>query len=259
MSKQNDLHIIEAIARRHTENMHRQHPRAPHTPPESHPYGALIGSPMEAMLQGASHSPHYQIHLKTEEENPDYRIAVNVLSDQPPHNLLYHVNDHFTYPTLPDLLSLAQQSRGFTALDRPNPLALDFLRTDIVDQTHMTPVPFTEQGSVTVLKDLLDTRIREAIDDPDALLFAFGRRWGPEDGQPDQVFKFDPGQGIHDIHMNQGSSGSHKNENGIYQDGALLLYFPSRQTWTALFLMFQSQSIETDCSGNPAPQLVMCD
>lgn len=238
--------------------MHSHH-AAPHTPPETHPYGVLIGHPVEAILQGASHSPHYQIHLQTEEEHPDYRIAVNVLSDQAPHNVLYHVNDNFAYPTLSDLLTLAKQSKGFSALDRSNPLAIDFLRTDIVDQTHMTPVPFTQQGSVMILKDLLDAHVQKAIDDPEALVFAFGRRWGPEDGKPDQVFQFDPGQGIHDIHMNQGSPGAHRNENGISQDGALLLYFPSSQKWMALFLIFQSQSITTDCNGDPAPQLAMCN
>jgi len=35
-------------------------------------------------------------------------------------------------------------------------------------------------------------------------VYAFGERWGPEADRPDKVFGFSPGNGVHDIHMNQG-------------------------------------------------------
>lgn len=46
--------------------------------------------------------------------------------------------------------------------------------------------------------------------------------------------------------MNQGSIGRFQRANGVYQDGALVLHFPSRQQWVGIFLAFQSQCFHTD-------------
>ena len=42
----------------------------------------------------------------------------------------------------------------------------------------------------------------------------------------DKYFGFLPGNGIHDIHMNQGNSGRFVQDDGVYQDGGLLVHFP---------------------------------
>ena len=78
------------------------------------------------------------------------------------------------------------------------------------------------------------------------MVYAFGQRWGPEDGTRDKIFGFLPGNGIHDIHMNQGNSGRFVGDDGVWQDGGLLVHFPSVDRWTAIFLKFQSQSWHTD-------------
>ena len=88
--------------------------------------------------------------------------------------------------------------------------------------------------------------MQAAIAEEEALVYAFGQRWGPEDGLRDKIFGFLPGNGIHDIHMNQGNSGQFVNDDGVWQDGGLLFYFPSVDRWTAVFLKFQSQSWHTD-------------
>jgi uncharacterized protein YukJ len=82
-----------------------------------------------------------------------------------------------------------------------------------------------------------------------SVVYAFGDRWGPEK-KADQYFKFVPGNGIHDIHMNQGNSGKFKRDNGAYQDGCLLFNYPGGK-WLAFFFAFQSQTFETDDNGNP--------
>ena len=46
--------------------------------------------------------------------------------------------------------------------------------------------------------------------------------------------------------MNQGNSGRFVGDDGVYQDGGLLVHFPDQQEWTAIFLKFQSQSWHTD-------------
>lgn len=80
----------------------------------------------------------------------------------------------------------------------------------------------------------------------DARVYAFGERWGPEGGKADKIFGFRPGNGIHDIHMNQGNAPPHTGDDGVWQDGALLFQFPASQQWVAAFLAFQSQAWHTD-------------
>ena len=68
------------------------------------------------------------------------------------------------------------------------------------------------------------------------------------------MFLSDKGKvdGIHDIHMNQGNpKGNHGGDNGVWQDGALLIHLPSKETWTAVFIAFQTESWSTDSAGNP--------
>jgi hypothetical protein len=46
--------------------------------------------------------------------------------------------------------------------------------------------------------------------------------------------------------MNQGNVGEFVRDDGVYQDGALLLHFPAQEQWVAIFLKFQSQTWHTD-------------
>ncbi len=88
--------------------------------------------------------------------------------------------------------------------------------------------------------------IKRAIDSEDTSIYAFGEKWGPEPDVKDKYFGFLPGNGIHDIHMNQGNAGQFQRDNGVWQDGGLLIHYPSRQQWVGIFLAFQSQSFHTD-------------
>ena len=68
------------------------------------------------------------------------------------------------------------------------------------------------------------------------------------------------GNGIHDIHMNQGSTqgfihrpGDDSNDhNDIWQDGALMVDIGEPQ-WAAYFSAFNQQLVPTDDLGNPKP------
>jgi hypothetical protein len=46
--------------------------------------------------------------------------------------------------------------------------------------------------------------------------------------------------------MNQGNSGQFVGDDGVYQDGGILVHFPDQREWTAIFLKFQSQAWHTD-------------
>ena len=43
----------------------------------------------------------------------------------------------------------------------------------------------------------------------------------------DRYFGFLPGNGVHDIHMNQGNAGRFIEQDGVWQDGSLLFHYPA--------------------------------
>ena len=218
-------------------------------------YGVLKGKAIEVRV-GAGQSPHYQVRIV--DDLTDYRIAVNVKSQLPPSDVEFILIEHFEHPITPIVERLP---RGFTALDRkPGSGALDFIRGNLFDRTNMRPLPFSVPGFDNDLNDKLDRVMQRAVADENALVYAFGERWGPEPGTKDKYFGFLPGNGIHDIHMNQGNSARFVGDDGVYQDGGALVHFPDQHEWTAVFLKFQSQSWHTDDRtghriGAPAPPL----
>ncbi|WP_405016279.1 DUF2278 family protein [Kitasatospora sp. NBC_00070] len=206
-------------------------------------YGVLAATAVDRRREGASDSPHFQIHLR-DAHGTDYRAAVNVLSQQAPSELLYVVVDDFRHP-LTGLLPAP--GSGWTALPaKPGTAALDFIRGNLFDPARLRTLPPDLPGVDNDLADLLDHFVQRAIADPGAAVYLFGERWGPEANVPDKAFGFKPGNGVHDIHLNQGNSGRFRSDDGVYQDGGLLIHLPAEDRWVAVFLAFQSQSWHTD-------------
>jgi uncharacterized protein YukJ len=205
-------------------------------------YGILKGRPI-AVKFAAGANDHYQIHIV--DETTDYRIAINVKSSQSPPDLLFLIDENFTYPTLDEL---SQLPLGFKPLPdrKPGGLALDYIRGNLFDRTQMVPLSASIPGANNDLNEKIDQYVQRALLDETALIYAFGARWGPEEQKKDKYFGFLPGNGIHDIHMNQGNDVGHAGDDGVWQDGGLLLQFPSEKHWVAVFLKFQSQAWHTD-------------
>lgn len=210
-------------------------------------YGVLKGT-VAGHLRDAD-DDHYQILVRA--GTTVHRIASNVKSSAPnaPSVVLFQ-----STTTLPaDLIKgLRELQAGFKKLpSRPNGLAMDYVRGGIVKPKTMKPVPPDSPGADNDLKDMLETAVVKAMNLAGSVIYAFGAKWGPEKGKPDKYFKFIPGNGVHDIHMNQGNSGKYKKDNGIYQDGALIIEYPDDK-WRAFFFAFQSQTFDTDDkTGNP--------
>jgi uncharacterized protein YukJ len=205
-------------------------------------YGVLAGSVADQRAEGGTDSPHYQIRVRGGEA--DFRVAVNVLSQEKPSELLYVADENFRHPVTQSLPGL---SAGFTPLaSQPGGMALDLIRANLFDRQKMQPEPASVPGPDNDLADRLDHFVRRAAADPAARLYAFGQRWGPEAGTPDKIFGFLPGNGVHDIHMNQGNSARFRQDDGVWQDGGLLLHYPAQDQWVGVFLAFQSQAWHTD-------------
>jgi uncharacterized protein YukJ len=205
-------------------------------------YGVLKGRPI-AVKFAAGANDHYQIQIV--DETTDYRIAINVKSSQTPPDLLFLIDENFTYPALDEL---DQLPLGFKPLPdrKPGGLSLDYIRGNLFDRAQMVPLSASIPGANNDLNEKIDQYVQRALLDETALIYAFGARWGPEERKKDKYFGFLPGNGIHDIHMNQGNDPGHAGDDGVWQDGGMLLQFPNENRWVAVFLKFQSQAWHTD-------------
>ncbi|WP_348267553.1 YukJ family protein [Edaphobacter paludis] len=216
-------------------------------------YSVLAGDPVSGkVVTGAS--THYQITMNA--PGGPFTVAVNIQS-MDGSEVLYAIEEGFTPPDEAGLLALPM---GMTALQSaPGGLALDFVRSQVngkpmITRPQMTLLPqMRSKGSEeerllararsSALQNAVVTLLNMTIADKDGVIYAFGSAYADK-GKVD---------GIHDIHMNQGNPvNNHGGDNGIWQDGALLIHLPSKATWTAVFIAFQTQSWTTDGAGNPA-------
>jgi uncharacterized protein YukJ len=204
-------------------------------------YGVFKGRAISRKLATGS-SPHYPIHM-VDEAGSHLRISVNVRSKLAPSEVMYYLATDFTHP-LTDIVK--PLSSGFHPLtSKQETGALDFIRGNLFPLNKMTPLPIEASGPDNDLNEKLDQVVQRAMSDEDALVYAFGQRWGPEQ-KADNYFGFLPGNGVHDIHMNQGNVGAFVKDDGIWQDGGVIFEFPNQKQWTAVFLKFQSQAVHTD-------------
>ncbi|HWW96711.1 MAG TPA: YukJ family protein [Edaphobacter sp.] len=219
-------------------------------------YSVLAGRPTAGkVVSGAS--AHYQITMQA--AGGPFTVAVNIQSVDGS-EVLYAIEEGFAPPDLAALLALPM---GMTALKSvAGGLALDYVRSTVggapmITRAQMTLLPnqgakakglsveaeAIQRAKARALENAVVTLLNMTIADMDGVIYAFGSAFSDK-GRVD---------GIHDIHMNQGnpSAGGFNKDNGVWQDGALLIHLPSKGTWTAVFIAFQTESWSTDSVGNP--------
>lgn len=214
-------------------------------------YGVLKGKAIDTR-NGQGSSPHFQVKVSNDDL---FRIAINVKSQVEPSTVLYYADEDFSHPLLKDLVNLPF---GFKELEsKPDGMALDFIRGNLFDAMQMKLLPPDLPGPDNDLNELFHKYVQKAISMENSEIYAFGQRWGPEEDKRDKYFGFKPGNGIHDIHMNQGNSSDWMNDDGVWQDGGIIFHYPDENRWVAVFLAFQSQSFHTeDATGHAIPEIV---
>jgi uncharacterized protein YukJ len=205
--------------------------------------------------------PHYHIHLVAGTSHFD--VAVNILSSDQS-QVLFRVDTQFQPPHAAELTGLQPGVHAIGSAGSGG-LGLDFIRQNLVTRDQMSLLDVNTAvrsnarmelvlalAETTPLHGSIDALVQSAINEPNAEVYAF--RSGFRNGGSNPFFGFSPDTGAHDIHMNQGnpSNGGFAKDNGIYQDGALFVSFPSQSTWQAVFIAFQTQSWHTDNHGRPA-------
>lgn len=213
-------------------------------------YAVLKGQVIRGVPAPTS-GDHYSVHVV--DDDTDYRIAINVRSNASNFgkDLWFFLDEDFHHPIISALKQLPAGRKEFAPNAsveerRGSGIALDFIRMNLFDRTKMKVFPGHLSGAHNDLNETIDDLVNKLIGNEDNLVYAFGEPWGPET-KKDKVFGFKPGNGIHDIHMNQGDlTGDHSHEDGVYQDGGLIFYFATDDRYVAYFTKFQSQTWHTD-------------
>jgi len=214
-------------------------------------YGFLKGKINSGTALKSSRRPHeLQYHLHTTIQAPGtdgtpapWDTAINVGTTDSDDLLQYKLVYDFVHPICTTLRAAAA---GFTELTGTASIpALDFLRSNLLANTGIWRPSDVMDGSEAVepVASLLRLLANAHTNDYD--IYIFGRSYN------------DGTLGVHDVHMNQGSSGSfvnHGNDsndhNDIWQDGAVLVDLGDT-AWAAYFPAFQQQTVPTDNLGNP--------
>ncbi|MGQ0777964.1 MAG: DUF2278 family protein [Pseudonocardiales bacterium] len=84
-------------------------------------YGVLVGRVLESRSEGGTDSPHFQIRVRG--GSTDFRVAVNVLSQLSPSELLYVADEAFGHRLRPPV-RLGNQG-GMVTLLNPAGLKVD--------------------------------------------------------------------------------------------------------------------------------------
>jgi len=202
-------------------------------------YAVLKGRP-KAIRTSAENHPHFQLQL---EANGDfYRVAINVRSMLEPSEMEYLIKLRFGHPITSQLHRL---SPGLHPVKRrQGGLALDYIRLNLFPRDQFLKLPSHEPNGGTDLNEVLEGIFSGAIADRGCWVYVYGEPW--EADATDRVFGSYPSRGLHDVHMNQGNDPCHLEQDGTWQDGAILIEHPQQQRWTGLFLKFQSQTWDTD-------------
>lgn len=195
------------------------------------------------------HEIQYHLHLNlavtTNGKTQTWDTAINVGTNDADDLLKYKLVLDYRHPILQTLKNAPTGFNNLTEnLDLP---ALDFFRSDLLENTGNWRTSDVMDGTeypepVATLIRLLKKAHAENAD-----LYIFGRTYT------------DGSLGIHDVHMNQGSTGRFINpgyDNGqdcnkIWQDGALVVDYNQLQ-WLGYFSLFSKQLIPTDNLGNPS-------
>jgi uncharacterized protein YukJ len=192
-----------------------------------------------------------QYHLHANLNVPDgggssvWDVAVNVGTNDADDLLRYRLVFDFHHELTKTLAAAADGLRDLTGADALP--ALDFLRSDLLAETGRWRDSDVMDGGTDREPYRSLARLLENALDRAWPVYVFGRLYT------------EGGDGIHDIHMNQGSSGSfvHRegddsnDHNDVWQDGAVIVDMGDAG-WTGYFTAFTQQVVPTDALGNPA-------
>ncbi len=216
-------------------------------------YGVLRGKVDIFKREDDLDTPHLQIRI-IDGNGEKWRIAVNVLSSDKSFLIFHRAEPLQSHPLLSEIVKVKS---GFTHIPEPSRSAstsLDYFRAPLFDWPTGIAIPSAGPEGDDDLQDTLSAYLKN-LKEQGGEIFAFGAKF-PAPGAPFKEYlidrQFGTKQGIHNIHMNQGNpSGQYAKDNGVFQDGGLILKFPNR--FVGIFLRFKTEWLPTNENGNRLP------
>ncbi len=209
-------------------------------------YGVWTAKAVRVTAEGFAddpHSPHIHLFYDDGTGGGEYagarRASINAKSQSAISELVVYIDLNFDH-LITD--KLAELKPGFLKLEnKENGLALDYIRGNLIkDMTKGRILPHDIPGKENDILDLVVPLLESAVARR-ATIHLFGEPYLPSR------------QGIHDVHMNQGSTGGFAKFNGVWQDGGMFIQ-NNDGTYTAILIAFASQAAHTDeLTGNPLP------
>ena len=191
-------------------------------------YGILRGRASRLLHHSTDDpSPHVEVQVQT--PHGPWQLAINVRSDDRT-DLLFHIDTDFRHPILEALLTLPS---GLTQPARNDHIRrMDYVRGDLFDSSVMRAVSAKAVGEPNELDDK-SARSCTARCRPMALRCSPAATFGDRaQAGPDLHFLL--GRGVNDLHMNQGSPSPHDRDDGVWQDGGLIVRLPRAPLWILL-------------------------
>jgi|SRR5580698_5515907 hypothetical protein len=201
-------------------------------------------------LQSSRHKNEIQYHLHATVavsgaggSIEQWDTAINVGTNDSDDLLQYKLIFDFHHSLAGTLRATAP---GFSDLTTRKQLpALDFLRSDLLNETGPWRASDIMDGSDAVEPVASLQRLLRRAQAGNLDVYIFGRT-------------YTDGNGIHDVHMNQGSQSSfvnngvddHNDHNDIWQDGAVIVDV-GQPEMAAYFTVFTQQLVPTNELGNP--------
>ena len=202
-------------------------------------------------LKSTRHKKEIQYHLHTTLEitlddgsTAQWDSAINVGTNDADDLLSYKLIFDFHHGIISQLKAAKS---GFSDLTDTGALpALDFLRSDVLSETGVWRESDSMDGSTEVEPVASLLRLLRTARTKQSDVWVFGR-------------KYTDGDGVHDVHMNQGSRSSflnngkdnHNDHNDVWQDGGVIVDV-GQPEFAAYFTAFTQQFVPTDGLGNPA-------
>ncbi|PYI18982.1 O-methyltransferase [Aspergillus violaceofuscus CBS 115571] len=160
-----------------------------------------------------------------------FRAAINIKSRDDETRLAYFVrHDFVNHPIAEKLANLAFGFHPIAQVDELDGKGLDYIRGSLFPSQKGRVLPHDIPGANNDLIDVLKPEVKKAIQ-AEATIFVFGSM-------------FNTRNGIHNVHMNQGNIEDFEQDDGVFQDGGLLIKYHDH--WTGVFLAFASQAVRTD-------------
>lgn len=210
------------------------------------PYGfakaKIIGDPW-IKASRLKHETQYHLHADLDVAGEKWDVAINIGTDDSDDLLQYKIVLDYHHPITEQLAAAAAGRNDLT--DTAALPALDFQRSDVLAETGAWRPSDVMDGSDDLEPAKTVTRLLRRAKANGQDVYIFGRF-------------YKEGNGIHDVHMNQGSTkqflhrpdNDRNDHNDIWQDGGLLIDLGTGP-WGAYFSAFQQQYVPTDDLGNP--------